>query len=345
MTIPRARRPAAKAFTLIETLVAISIISILIALTLPAIQEVREAARRAHCENNLRQLGIALHAYHTANDCFPPNWTAALGPYYRGFYSVHSRLLPYLDQRALYDSINYSVGTAPECMGYPVLEDERPLNQTNDTVRLTVISVFLCPSDGLAAGTPSANYRGNVGVGPWVLTLAKFPDSANGLFEETRITSIAKVADGLSHTAAFSERLVGTQRDGSARDSKYMTLAPARDMWGQRADGQTATQYVQACVVSARDEPDFSFGLAGRSWFWTGRDHTLYTHTQTPNGKVPDCTGAGFRTTPGMVTARSLHPGGVNVCMGDGSVRFTRETTHVDVWRALGSRNGGEIVE
>jgi hypothetical protein len=283
--------------------------------------------------------------------CFPITWSSRIGdqnlPDYYGYYSIHSRLLPYLDQQPLYASINFDVSTFPDTMGYPPLsESDTGLNQVNFTVRSMKVSMFICPDDSLAAYGACTNYRGNVGVGPWVLALAEYPDSGNGLFEERHLTRIAQVADGLSHTAALSERLVGsacqTQR---LTEFRHDPLTPARDFWHARAIGQTADQYLEVCLISGRQEPDLSFAMGGSTWMWTGRERTLYTHTQPPNGRIPDCLGAGMRTAPGMATARSLHPSGVCLSMGDGSVRFADASIAREVWRALGSRSGGEAVD
>jgi prepilin-type processing-associated H-X9-DG protein len=106
-----------------------------------------------------------------------------------------------------------------------------------------------------------------------------------------------------------------------------------------------ADTLLQACQLSARAGNRLGNVMAGRTWFWTGREHTLYNHAQSPNGIIPDCTYGAALPGDGMATARSLHPSGVNVLMGDGSVRFCQEGIAQPVWRALGTRNGGELVD
>ncbi|MBN9517297.1 DUF1559 domain-containing protein [bacterium] len=144
------------AFTLIELLVVIAIIAILIGLLLPAVQKVREAAARAKCQNNLKQIGIALHAYHSALQKFPPAQNAQS-------YNVHSLILPYIEQEPLYKSFDLTLS---------------PGNAANAVPRATVVPIYLCPSDSsstLPAGTPGCNYRSNSGVS----IVNTYPSSAN----------------------------------------------------------------------------------------------------------------------------------------------------------------------
>lgn len=107
---------------------------------------------------------------------------------------------------------------------------------------------------------------------------------------------------------------------------------------------QTADQLITACRLAARSNGR-SFVDGGRWWFWSGRERTLYNHAQAPNGRVPDCLFWSMISSAGMATARSLHPGGVNVGLGDGSVRFVKDSIVPSVWRAIGTRNGGELVD
>ncbi len=342
-------------FTLVELLVVIGVVGILAALLLPAVQAAREAARKAQCRNNLRQIGLALQGYHGENNCFPPAQLdgaprVVLGTddqgfpiYYWGWYSIHVRLLPYLERTVLFDAINFMVPTYPEP---PDPFSRRPLSDfselwagwsaVNQTARFTGIGLFLCPSDAGAFTETGNNYRGNTGVGCCQVASTDFPDSGNGLFPQLGVVSAAQVPDGLSHTAAFSERLRGTGR--------IETVAPARDFFGWGGTEPTADELIQGCRLTARDSERRRSVESGRWWFWTGRGLTLYNHAQPPNGPVPDCLGAAFMAN-GMATARSWHPGGVGVLMGDGSVRFVLDSVSVEAWRALGTRNGREVVD
>ncbi len=198
------------------------------------------------------------------------------------------------------------------------------------------IDTFLCPTDSGPFSATGNNYRGNVGLGPSIAPWVETRDSGNGLFMENQMTRPSYVTDGLSHTAAFSERLRGSGSAGSA--------VPERDFWGLTVGVNTADELLIGCHVAARPGVK-AYPLAGNRWFWCGRDRTLYTHTQSPNGRVPDCILPNAFPPPGMATARSWHMGGVNVLMGDGSVRFALEGIQLSVWRGLGTRNGGELVD
>ena len=328
-------------FTVIELLVVVAILGILVALVLPAVQAARQAALRLHCQSNLRQIGLALHQYHDTNSCFPINHTSRYnrGPDYDGYYSIHVRLLHYMEQDALYGSINFDVGTVPlETFAWPKLAGpEIEILAINATAYTTRIAVFLCPADAGNFDEAGNNYRGNLGVGPSLLTTIEFPDSGNGFFQGLGQTTASQVRDGLSHTVAFSERLRGS--------GDYFALVPSRDFWHVPTLVLTADQLVQGCTIAARQGEDFGFPYAGRWWFWSGRERTFYNHAQTPNGSVPDCISALRRTATGMATARSYHPGGVNALMGDTSVRFVADSVDRSVWRGLGTRSGGELVD
>jgi hypothetical protein len=145
------------------------------------------------------------------------------------------------------------------------------------------------------------------------------------------------IIDGLSHTVAFSERILGTGERGRS--------SPDRDSFGLPTLAFTADNLLQACRVVGRvGNPDI-FADNGRWWFWTGRERCLYNHAQAPNGRVPDCLRGSEFTAAGMATARSWHYGGVNAVMGDGAVRFVSESISTPIWRGLGTRNGRELVD
>ncbi len=328
-------------FTLIELLVAVSIIGLLIALVLPAVQSARELSRRAQCANNLKQIGIALHAYASANQTFPIQWQNGLGRtlgvsknYYGRPFSALTRILPYLEAQPLYSQINFSVQLYPnysEGGEFPFPE--------NQTAYETTVGGFLCPSDGASSPTPyGCNYRGSLGVGPSPSTTGEHPQGGNGFFTLFSITGPGSFPDGLAHTVAYSERLRGT-----GDDSKV--IKPDRDFGDLNVNprcGSLDADYGLACarVASSRSFP--AMRTAGFTWFIGDYEATSYCHAQEPNGRIPDAIYPNFS---GIVTARSLHPGGVNALMADGSVRFVNESIARKVWRGLGSRNGGELVE
>jgi prepilin-type N-terminal cleavage/methylation domain-containing protein/prepilin-type processing-associated H-X9-DG protein len=327
-----------RGFTLIELMTVIGTVSILIGLLLPAVESAREAARRARCEANLHQIGLAMHGYLTDHGAFPPSFLGRSTAPWIGDYSAHVKMLPYVDQRSLYNSINFLVGTGP-----PTLVGMKnfrpgigPIIAINATAAWTGVGLFLCPSDGGAFEQTGNNYRGNAGLGPYYDPLPECPDSGNGLFPELGLISPARAPDGLSHTVAFSERL----RGAGPGSRSY----PDRDIFSQANNALTADQIVQICRISARAGNTVSHD-AGQWWFWSGREHTNYIHAQVPNGTVPDCLTGACTPPIGMSTARSDHPGGINVLMGDGSGRFVQETIAPAVWRALGTRNGRELVD
>ena len=334
------RRPLRAAFTLIELLVVTGMIALLAALLLPAVQASREAARRAQCQNNLHQIGLALHSYHGVNGCFPLASIPLFpqNPYYGGFYSVQSRLLPYLDMMPLYNTVNFSSGTWPPdgVGGGAVLPWYVSINHINDTAMTTNVSLFLCPSDASDFSQNGNNYRGCQGVGPDYLTSPEFPDSGNGIFPLFGPVSIPMIPDGLSHTVAFSERVRGSGTGG---------FDPSKDVFALASTPPTADAALTACRIEAQAaNVNTAYRESGKWWFFTGMERTLFNSAQVPNGKIPDCLQASWPGI-GMATARSHHNGGVNALFGDGSTRFVSESIAQAVWRALGTRNGRELVD
>jgi prepilin-type processing-associated H-X9-DG protein len=330
-------------------LVAISVMSILIALALPAVQAAREAARRGQCQNNLRQIGLAVHGYTTQNDCFPVTITNSRSrPTYEGYYAPQVRLLPYLEHHSLYSSVNFESGSAPlETLNWgPFQHGESQLYAINSTAANSRIATFLCPSDAGPFDSSGNNYRGNAGVGPDAWASAEHPDSGNGLFPSgVDCVMMAQVPDGFSHTAAFSEKLRGSnQQPPNTLTGVDAHPLPERDAYPLSMFVRTADDALTGCRIAARPwQSGYVYG--GKWWFWSGRERTLYDHAQSPNGSIPDCFNSAHRTAKGMATARSLHRGGVNVLMGDGSVRFVSDSIALPVWRGMGSRNGGELVD
>ena len=199
-------RTARRGFTLIELLVVIAIIAVLIALLLPAVQAAREAARRAQCINNLKQMGLALHNYHSAIGSFPMTSTAAYSspppssPVKWGTWGAHALMLPYLEQTPIYNAINFD-WTSWQGMGGPI----------NHTVFVTKINSYMCPSDGLVGQDNLTNYFGSVG------TTVGFLNNANstGFYAYNRTYSIANLTDGTSNTIAYSEALVSNTPGGT----------------------------------------------------------------------------------------------------------------------------------
>jgi prepilin-type processing-associated H-X9-DG protein len=335
------RQAERSGLTLVELLAVIGVICVLLGLLMPAVQTAREAARRVTCQNHLRQIGLGLHAYHDSNSLFPPSLMGhadrTKAPYH-GYHSIHLRLLTSIDL-ALYNSVNFQWPTYPlETLGWSrdLPDEELRANAPNETAFRTRVSVFLCPSDTIAGVQAGTNYRGNTGVGPNYKTDFEHPDSGNGVFPEVEIIGLSRIPDGASHTVAFSERVIGSQ-DSTLAD-------PTLDAYSLRTRVYLGDHLFTACRIEAHRRSRH-FPFHGRWWFWTGRERTLYTHTQRPNGNVPDCLRGAARPAFGMATARSWHLGGVNALMADGSLRFISESIDTAVWRGFGTRNGSEPID
>ena len=330
-----------RAFTLIELLVVIAIIAVLIALLLPAVQSAREAARRSHCTNNLKQLGLAMHNYHSALNSFPVGFLynanpANSGPLagvpgYHYAWSILAQMTPYLEQTNVYNACNFNWPFAfGPSGGFAILP-------ANLTIMNTSVSLFLCPSDANPAPAPPSganNYvfctgDGVTSSGPAGDTTVGVgsPTGANGVFIRSIPQSLGTITDGSSNTVTASECLVG---NGSAPPSTFGRLL--------------AFTSATSLTLSACQNPDYGYLPKGSQWWFGDCRNVLFNNYLTPNSKlVSDCEGGNYHM-PGWKAARSNHPGGANVMYADGHVGFIRDTVNPNTWSALGTRDNGEVI-
>jgi prepilin-type N-terminal cleavage/methylation domain-containing protein/prepilin-type processing-associated H-X9-DG protein len=331
-------------FTLIELLVVIAIIAVLIALLLPAVQSAREAARRAQCTNNLKQIGLAMHNYHQAFGAFPPG--SSRGPYdLQGNtwawnnWSAQAMLLSFIEQNPLYNAVNFMVPPVASFDG----------SSFSNTVLLMRISSFLCPSDGNAGKRYINSYYGSMGTSIGYTTQSR----SNGIFAMVTGRSIQDIIDGTSNTIAFSERLVGDpDRDHRARGNGIVDV-PGGSLW-ESLDVSTnfngIMQTFQACNVAHLAPTNSAWQSGGQYWAWGAPGMTLFNVVVPPNStQYPwsscrqGCGGCGTDNSH-IINATSNHPGGCNVQLADGSVRFIKSTVDLRSWWALGSINGNEVI-
>jgi prepilin-type N-terminal cleavage/methylation domain-containing protein/prepilin-type processing-associated H-X9-DG protein len=336
----------ARAFTLIELLVVIAIIAVLIALLLPAVQSAREAARRAQCVNNLKQLGLAIQNYNSVNDSLPPTGMRIVTATSTQNQSLKVRILAFLEQQPLLNAVNFSFGMSTGLAGS---SPEDPLG-VNTTLQTVQISIFNCPSD---ANIPNPSYN----FASYANTLGNFPNFNSGTFDGPAYyigtvsipicpsgtntsamgpVTFASIVDGTSNTAMFSE--VSKGRDATSGIGPDITF--------KLASANTACAYASDLAISTACQASVTFGDGQRGMQWAryyeGRGGGYY-HTILPNGKSCVFSG-GEGSPPNPIGASSYHAGGVNVAMLDGSVSFVKNSVAYATWHALGSRAGGEVI-
>jgi len=303
------------AFTLVELLVVIAIIGILVSLLLPAVQAAREAARRTQCINNLKQWGLGMHNYHGTMRVFPfantsePRHTYVLD------------LWPFVEQKALYDAYD------------PKMPFYLPPNTIANTLNGPVgksMPYYLCPSDSGGLYSKNNQYwhalgNYNVNWGNWTLPATGptngagaapfgFDDPLGNNWRKPRSTNIRGFLDGTSNTMLMAE----------VRRKPVETELDVRGSFQNDGNGAGASCQFMTVLTPNSTAADVTWGCGNAA-------------TQTPG--MP-CTTAG----PSQFAARSLHPGGVNVLMADGSVIFISQTIDLAVWRAAGSMRGSEAV-
>lgn len=363
-----------RGFTLIELLVVIAIIAVLISLLLPAVQSAREAARRAQCVNNLKQMGLAFHNYESTNNAFPmqtivvPAPTGAPGTWaFESSWSAFARSAPFIEQNAFYASINFTLtySAAP-----------------NTTVSNMPLAFLNCPSDpgskrddGSLGGTGYATTSYGVSNGDWYVhsTIWGATNSVGpmnrSLFGPNYSRSISMVSDGLSNTIMASEGVIGHAqfRSCMATNSTPSAVGVTFSATNVPAPGTASAQALASLVASCRTASGRvkAGGPIGHTrWCNGGVYYSGFTTAMTPNHSVKAISRAtGFSNAGQLVradwdsvdendggptymslAATSNHPGGVNVLFADGSVKFIKDSVNAGTWRALGTIAGGEVI-
>ena len=316
----------------------------------------REAARRAQCTNNLKQLGLALANYESSNSSLPPagqssNYTVSppVNQYVDGAYSVFPRILPYIEGGSTFNAINFSL-------------DYNDLSGSNYTGTAQVVSIFLCPS------SPNANTgRDALGDPNGALFEAAGPGYGLTDYAATVYTDIDPLGQtgqpGSTPVVPYRNKLArvdgllkqGKTRLAEATDGLSNTLAIA-EVAGRDASfvSQYAESYYDGVTTLVRNVPGAS--VAGRRfWRWAEPHCSLGVSGVINNKSRPAHENSNYETAPGTLQTAgnkaannqslfSFHPGGINVLAGDGSVKFLKETVSVVVLRGLTSLKGGEVI-
>lgn len=315
-------------FTLIELLVVIAIIAILVALLLPAVQQAREAARRSSCKNQLKQIGLGLHNYHDTHGCLPPGGTcsrnydyATWGPCsYSSAWSAPAMLLPYLEQSALYDSLDF---TLPPKDYYST--SGGGTNRTNTNIRLAVLH---CPSDiEISNNNRQLSYLPVTGSHQVANPGSPANGFRAGLFTTDEI-SFADCTDGLSNTIAFGE-------------------VNHRDHYWNQGGSAVGTD----CLADSTNNGSSTLTYRGKDWS-TKEGRNSIVMGRPPNHEAPDCQRDGnCPHCPGLYNGpayalpmRSMHKGGAQGVLADGSVRFLSDSLDRNICRNLGIRDDGNVL-
>lgn len=332
------------AFTLIELLVVMAIIAILIGLLLPAVQKVRDAAARAKCMNNLKQIGLAMHNHMDAQKALPPSgvFTYSGGAVTQTSpWSAISRILPYIEQESLFRSIDFSVSYSSQ----PFVTSKR-------------VATYLCPAEMNDVGSGADPVYGNknwtlsyaVNLGTWAVLTNKAGGmvGGDGAFTPNRGFTALDFPDGMSNTLAVAEVKGYTPRmTGGSTSATFPTPLPPPD--GTNTIPPFGTNLSAAAFDPARQtHVEWVDGKVHETGFTTvfpPNTKVAYMNNGTPyDVDFVSATESNLGDTYAAVTARSYHAGVVNALLMDGSVRSVRDGLAVGVWRALGTRARGEVV-
>lgn len=330
--VARAHRPA---FTLIELLVVIAIIGMLVALLLPAVQSARESARRISCANNLKQIGLAIHHYESTLRKIPPAFLMKDTVETRGSWSIHARILPFIERESLGDRIDLTTDWH---------------EQADTGIPAARINTYICASESNAYprfknGEPYVhpiNYGFNYGT--WMIYNPMLKKSGDGAFQISRSSSFARIQDGLSYTLCATEVKAYTSYVRNTATDPGNFIPDNLD-------------YFQGMAAQLKLGPSYDENTGHTVWPDGRVHHTGFTTVFTPNSFVRyDSGGETYdidfnswqegrslsRVTYAAVTARSYHPGIVNALLMDGSVQTMSDTIDLKRYRALSTAHGGE---